>query len=65
MLNREDHQVGFSKKKVGASSFATLAGVSLVKSNDTKTKSRKTFKLFSCDGRLVEVDQDDYSTAKY
>lgn len=69
----EDNEQGNSSRRnflkkvgvgVGAISVAGIAGTSLIKGNETNTKSGKKVKLLSTDGKLVEVDQDDIKPAE-
>jgi hypothetical protein len=49
---------------VGAVSLAGVAGTSLLTGKGSKTKSGKTVKLLTTDGKLVEVDKEDIKPAK-
>ncbi|TAL72511.1 MAG: 4Fe-4S dicluster domain-containing protein [Bacteroidetes bacterium] len=73
MNTMEDNEQGNSSRRnflkkvgvgVGAISVAGIAGTSLIKGNETNTKSGKKVKLLSTDGKLVEVDQDDIKPAE-
>jgi Fe-S-cluster-containing dehydrogenase component len=73
MKEMDDNEIGKSSRRsflkkvgvgVGAVSLAGVAGASLLKGGEAKTKSGKKIKLLSTDGNLVEVDQDDIKPAK-
>lgn len=49
---------------VGAVSLAGVAGTSLLNGKGGKTKSGRTVKLLTTDGKLVEVDKDDIKPAE-
>ncbi len=65
--NERSSRRNFLKKVgvgAGAISVTGIAGVTLLKGNETVVKSGMTVKLLSPDGKLVEVDQDDIKPAK-
>jgi Fe-S-cluster-containing dehydrogenase component len=73
MKEMDDSEKGKSSRRnflkkvgvgVGAVSLAGIAGSSMLKGNEAKSKSGKKVKLLSPDGKLVEVDQSDIKPAK-